>query len=198
MLIALAVIVLPMILDGAGSESQQRAVEQLREEPPALDLPVPELAKAIPERQSVPRVQPESESELQPDQQLAQQPELQPELQPESQNGPTPVPVPSVEALNESEAEPGSGAEPITQPSTDDPLNVWVVQAGAFDSEDNAVQLRDELRSAGFASFVQNPDVSSSLFLVLVGPMIKEQSATRARDQVARLLQNNPVVSTYQ
>ncbi|PIE36704.1 MAG: hypothetical protein CSA54_03615 [Gammaproteobacteria bacterium] len=36
MLIALAVIVLPLLLDGRGSESKFRRVEQLREEPPRV------------------------------------------------------------------------------------------------------------------------------------------------------------------
>lgn len=52
-LIAIAVIVLPLILDGAGSESQFRQVERLREEP-SFTTPVaqPVVAAAVPNAQA--------------------------------------------------------------------------------------------------------------------------------------------------
>lgn len=47
-LIAIAVIILPLILDGAGSESQFRQVERLREEPASITLrPEPVTAPTV-------------------------------------------------------------------------------------------------------------------------------------------------------
>ncbi len=47
-LIALAVIFLPLLLDGAGSESQYRRVESLREEPPRVVRSDGQLEAALP------------------------------------------------------------------------------------------------------------------------------------------------------
>jgi len=71
------------------------------------------------------------------------------------------------------------------------------VQAAAFTHESDAVQVRDQLRRAGFASFVRDREASTDPFRVLVGPMIKQRSAEKARRQVANLLQNEPVILEY-
>ena len=49
-LIALAVLVLPLLLDGAGSESRFRRVEKLREEPPRIVRPDAPATRGEPTR----------------------------------------------------------------------------------------------------------------------------------------------------
>lgn len=154
-LIAIAVIVLPLLLDGAGSESQFRRVEQLREEPPAKELQLPTRSLTQPPSQPVREVKevPEEEKALEEKRETSDTPHLA--------------------------------------------LTAWVVQAGAFVAEKDALAVRDQLRRAGFASFVRDRDADSDPFRVLVGPMIREQSAEKARKSVAELLQNDPIIMSY-
>ena len=151
-MIAIAVIVLPFLLDGAGSESQFRRVEQLREAPQVPDRTVaPQLAPANPEQ---------------------------------------------VRA-SESQAEPETQSLPAEVTSPAPVLTAWVVQAAAFTQENDAWALRDQLRSAGYASFVRDRDAETDPFRVLVGPMIREQTAEKARKSVAALLNNDPIIMSY-
>jgi len=77
------------------------------------------------------------------------------------------------------------------------PITAWVVLAAALNDEPAAVLLRDQLRRAGFASFIRDREASTDPFRVLVGPMIKKQSAERARERVAALLKSDPVIMVY-
>lgn len=169
-LIAIAVIVLPVILDGAGSESQFRRVEQLREAP---QFNTNADAGLNDEEARVIRI-------------VSQTRALGDNATPEST---VLAPEPS------SEPAPATAA---ALPELETPsLTAWVVQAAAFTHESDAVQIRDQLRRAGFASFVRDREASTDPFRVLVGPMIKQRSAEKARRQVANLLQNEPVILEY-
>ena len=166
-LIAIAVIVLPWMLDGAGSESQFRRVEQLREEPPAIvDVDGSRSVQVVPESPSVPDLSSAAnalERVVKGDQNDDQISESLP-----------------TEPQNERQA-----------------LKAGGVLAGEFIDENQALQLRDLLRRADFASFVKDRDGDSDPFRVLVGPMIKQESAERARQRVAALLQNSPTLQVY-
>lgn len=147
-LVALAVIVLPLLLDGSGSESRFHDLETMREAPPARQ-PQARTAPASP-------AEPPAESEL-------------------------------------------AGAEPELargQPSIDSP-SAWIVQAGSFRREVNAVALRDRLRDAGFASFVNQRTAGDGVYRVNVGPMISRERADTARGRVDELLGRESFVGKY-
>ena len=149
-LIALAVIVLPLLLDGSGSESHFRNLDAMREAPPprterpAMDEPAPSTAESA-------------------------------------------------------AIEPSLGA---ARPNSDAP-SAWVVQAGSFRDEVNAVALRDRLRSNGFASFVNQPDGAGTgtdfteVYRVNVGPMISRERADVARRRVDELLGRESFIDRY-
>lgn len=174
--IALLVIFLPLLLDGAGSESQYRRVERLREEPPrVLDAEGnPEPVEIVP--QKVAPTLPRTETAAIPEQGLVEQP-VQPTL-------PTIEPVPT---------------RPVTvqAPATAQVLEAWVVQAGSFQEEINAIAVRDKLRRAGYPSFVTPTDAQTPLYRVRVGPMISLQHAERSRENVMQLLQREAIVVSY-
>lgn len=178
-LIAIAVIVLPLMLDGAGSESQFRRVERLREEPPSIvDRDGTRIVQVVPEMRSIDDI-PEPADIIErvigtktPD-------------APNDENK-------TSDAVR-AERELRENLSTTTQP----PLTAWVVQAASFTDEDGALALRDQLRRAGFASFVRDRDANTDPFRVLVGPMIKQESAEKARQEVATLLQNDPVIMSY-
>jgi len=160
-LFAIAIIVLPLLLDGAGSESQFRRVERLREAPTSHreDAPTAEIVTA-----------PEKAAE-----------------------------TPDIVA-------------PVTLPEQTSSLKAWVVEAGRFSAQTDAIELRNRLRQAGYASFVRQGARSSTTplnsseradaaspepFDVLVGPMIKEVKALQVSQRIARLLNTDATVSRY-
>lgn len=178
-LIAIAVIVLPLLLDGAGSESQFRRVERLREEPPAIvDTDGTRVIQVVPEMRSIDDISDPAE--------IVERVLGTEAHQASGSDDPKSDAVSAERTLGENQ--PAAALPPLT---------AWVVQAASFTEESGALALRDQLRREGFASFVRDRDASTDPFRVLVGPMIKEYSAEKARKEVAALLQNDPVVLSY-
>lgn len=166
--VAIMVIVLPLLLDGAGSESQFRRVEKLRQEPPNIvDKDGNTQLQAIPQ----PRSAGSTES-------------VAPQTNIES------VPPDYVQASEKVR-------ETLRQNRTAAPLTAWVVQAGSFNDQENALAVRDSLRRSGFASFVRDREAVTDPFRVLVGPMISRNSADDARKKVESILGRSALVMSY-
>jgi len=172
-LIAIAVIVLPLLLDGAGSESQFRRVERLREEPPAIVAgDGTRTIQVVPEMRLNDKII--EASEVARPEKLVDEPVA------------IIVPEPGITAQADQEVA-----------DTRLPRTAWVVQAASFVDENDALLLRDRLRDAGYASFVRDRDANTDPFRVLVGPMIKQASAEKARKSVSALLNNDPFIMSY-
>ena len=167
--VAIMVIVLPFLLDGAGSESQFRRVEKLRQEPPSvIDQFGQSNVQPIPEMRSVPPISaPTGDIRV-------------------GEDNP-PDYLQSSKDVRES----------IRQTRQAAPLTAWVVQAGSFSDQENALSVRNQLRRSGFASFVRDREAITDPFRVLVGPMITEKSAQLARKNVESLLGVNALVMSY-
>ena len=213
-LIAIAVIVLPLLLDGAGTESQFRRVERLREEPSTIvDSQGNRTVQTVPETPEVsdtPEVLETPEmpgtlealetTELPDTLELPERPEIvivsEEDLQSDRQNdreGDRERDIESdvVEQTTDSNQREDSAS--TRQPS----MSAWVVRVEDYVDEQAALELRDRLRSAGFASFVRDRDASTDQFSVLVGPMIKRETAEKALGSVAAMLQNSPSIMSY-
>jgi len=170
-LIAIAVIVLPLILDGAGSESQFRRVERLREEPPRIideegnseRVAIPEMRVSNPSRAGNNAIDIRVGEDNPPD------------------------------YMNDETAI----ANPRVPRNTAQTLSAWVVQAGSFRDEINAVAVRDRLRRAGYPSFVTESESDGALYRVRVGPMIDQGRAEYTRGKVEQLLGRGAVVVSY-
>jgi len=171
-LIAIAVIVLPLLLDGAGSESQFRRVERLREEPPRIVNPS-EAATPRP----VPEMRAVGEGNI-------------------STAGKLDIKIGEDDPPDYMKAE-KEVRETLRQNRSTAPLTAWVVQAGSFSDENNAIAVRDRLRREGFASFVRDRELTTEPYRVLVGPMIHESGANAARDKVIALLGRDAIVLSY-
>ena len=187
-LIALLVIFLPLLLDGSGSESQYRRVERLRAEPPrVLDAEgIPETVDKVAEQ--LVESSPESAS-------LMERLKAMDTRAPETPDVP---PIAQVVPINEpAVVEPEPPVTPATTRSAE-PLTAWVVQAGSFSDEANAVAVRNKLRRAGFPSFVTPAnDSATPMYRVRVGPMINLQQAEASRNKVMRLLDREAIVVSY-
>ena len=176
------VIVLPLLLDGSGSESQFRRVEKLRQEPPNIVDKAGNLTtQNIPDGRIDALIPLETAADIKVDEG---------------------EPLETVKASEEADDSVQDSARDSVRDSvrrTRDaaPLTAWVVQAGSFNDFTNAIILRDQLRQSGFASFVRDRNVATDPFRVLVGPMISEQSAVSSREKVEALLGNEAVVRSY-
>jgi len=155
------------LLDGAGSESQFKRVEKLRQEPPnIIDQNGQTSIQAIPESVDtnsieIPRIRIGEDD------------------------------PPSYERASR------QVSESLRQNREAAPLTAWVVQAGSFNDQENALAVRNLLRRSGYASFVRDREAITDPFRVLVGPMISRQSADGARQAVEQLLGRDALVKTY-
>jgi len=189
-LIAVLVILLPLVLDGSGSESQFRRVERLREEPPRV-LGVdgqPEPARI--------RL-PASGTSPSPG---TQAPAVETAVEAASIDAAAPAPAPRIRI---GEDDPPDYMRVTPSPRTirarerNAQLDAWVVQAGSFAEQANALAVRDRLRRAGYPSFVTAPDDGVGLFRVRVGPMIDRAVATDTQRAVASLTGRDALLVSY-
>jgi DedD protein len=74
----------------------------------------------------------------------------------------------------------------------------WVVQVGSFSSSRNAKALRDKLRKQGHASFVETLDTAAgAVYRVRIGPEVSRQSAERLRLKLAKTQSLQGLVQAY-
>ena len=197
-LIALAVIILPLLLDGSGSESQFRRVERLREEPPRVInsdgsreiVAVPETV--VPEQDSWWQRMKRRFTENPP-------PERTITRASDARNNGVLAPNSASRADDttfSAESAQGPDESVVRSEVSVARFQAWVVQAGSFRDESNALAVRDRLRRAGYPSFVTLSD-DASVFRVRVGPMIDKGQAGNVRDAVVDLLGRDALVMPY-
>lgn len=180
-LISLAVIFIPMMLDG-GAERAPMVGEFIPDRPDyhfePLDIPL----------QPVPVVPAEQPRLVDPPPAKDSQPEpVAPESKPEAPAKPADVaPAPVAPS-------PRPAAVPTPPSGSDTPA--WVVQVGSFSQQDNAVALRDRLRKAGFPAFVdQATAAGSTTWRVRVGPELKRENAERLQQRLQQQMQLQGIV----
>lgn len=116
---------------------------------------------------------------------------------------PTPKPEPVVvQPQPESKKTPPSTKltpevkKPPSAPSGPSP-NAWVVQLGSFSSEKNAITLRDRLRKAGFAAYVEKVPGKKDVVRVRIGPELKRDKAEALKERLKKELKQQAVVMPY-
>jgi len=174
-LVALAVIFIPILLEGP----EQTLVPEMEALPEPIDQRLSKPLDAFPAPDAIP-AEPQESIVL-----SAADPEPEPELEPE--------PVHETK-LDEPSAppQPATQPEPLLPPPAPEqkplkpgPLASWVVQAGSFSSEQNALRLRDKLRDAGFVTQVEKARVAGkSHYRVRVGPFLVRADAENSEKQL--------------
>jgi DedD protein len=169
-LVSLAVIFIPIILEGPDDEWTPRS--HSIPEPPQIDyrasmqLPLP-----------ADTTEPAAASTEPADMQAPAQPEqtaVTPPAPPIPEPEPAPQPEPvATEKPAAPEAAPASSAAAL-------PAG-WYVQVGSFSQQMNASGLRDRLRSAGYDTRLQ---ATGSTYRVLVGPSDTRKQAEQQRDKL--------------
>ena len=176
-LVVLAVIFLPLLLDGSGMAKPTA--------PLSLDLPEASADNTVtitlkPQKvASKPTVvKPAPVSKPKPVQKPVAKPAPKPEVKPK----PEPKPVPKPQAKKVSDA---GGSQ-------------WVVQLGSFGQRSNAQTLRDKLINLGYKSFVEaSGQGSAQVYRVRVGPESSRERAEAIRIKLQNKEKRKGLVMIY-
>jgi DedD protein len=183
-LVVLAVLVVPVFLDGPPQEGEvvtERVLlpgqEMQKTQTVVLDRdrtePVPAAAQAEPEREPEPAK-------------------------------PEPAPVVSKPAPSESEAEPVASklapteSKPAPTPGIAAPASttgMWAVQLGSFSNKENAEKLAADLRKQGYAAFLSQLQTANGVMhRVRIGPQKDRESAEAMAARLAKVGHDGKVV----
>ncbi|WP_303909074.1 SPOR domain-containing protein [Thiohalomonas denitrificans] len=162
-LVALAVIFVPMLLDGDDSSM------------PAFGSNIPPKTGYHFEPLDIPPRQP---TPLEPKPAVIEREDAPPVMTgPVAEAGPEPEPDSPVRA----QAEEGK-----TLPDRAGEVKTWAVQVGSFSSSENALRLRDRLRGEDFDAFVEEVRSSGkSIYRVRIGPEASRERAESVMERVA-------------
>jgi len=185
-LVSLAVIFIPILLDGQDGERSPLAEQFVPERPgyqfEPLDIPLRPLPPVV---EGLPRVV--DPADLEPYERLADgdsapKGQSSPEAPAPAPN-PAPNPAPSP-APTQAKAAPSAPSQPSSPPSAEQTL-AWVVQVGSFSQQANALALRDRLRQQGFTAFVDRASITAgSTWRVRVGPELRRENAERLQQRL--------------
>ena len=164
-LIALAVIFVPMILDGSG---RQNSV--------TLNMDVP------------PEPQFTFESELPDSKKLDNLPPIAKKKQPNTDKTPG-----DTSEKQSSEVKSASAPAPKVVEATEDhikknpSLNAWAVQVAAFGEREKALELEKKLLAANYSAFTEKSTSGNKiLYRVKVGPELKRENADKLKNKIEK------------
>lgn len=153
-LVALGVIFIPMLLEGP----EQPVVPPLSDMPAPANLPEPGRLGEFPAPEEVAPEPPQAVLDDAGDSKV-----------------PSSAPVPVTPDANPPASDAGAGADVK-------PLQSWVVQVGSFSGRENALALRQRLRTAGFATQVEKVVLENgTTYRVRVGPFLQRAQADDAQ-----------------
>ena len=159
-LVALAVIFIPILLPGHRDLGFSDTESYIPPKPDELEnLKVLELEKPLPA--PAPR-------------EIVRTPidEHSPPAPKSEQEAPAEEPKPSVEI------KPAKPPVKEPKPASTSTTKAWVVQVGSFSKRENAMRLRDQLRSKGYKTFVEQISAADKIFYrVRVGPVVSRSNA---------------------
>lgn len=224
-LVALAVIFIPMLLDDAPSgpgpitetnipprpdtltpdinpddEFKSHVIPIEPPDPAAVELPPSQAGDILMQpSDAVPEpVEATPSEETQP-----QATSLEPEPEPESESAPpepesaTSEPEPKPEPAPPKEAQPQAAPQPedAKSPAVTDG---WIVQLGSFAQQDNAEDLNKKLQTASYDTFVEPADQSGArVYRVRIGPQPSREAAEKLRDAIKAKFGINGIVVSY-
>lgn len=186
-LIALAVIFIPMLLPGHGDSGFTGAGSTI---PPRTEnvkkITVLELESPItepPQREVIRTPIDERSSTI-------EEPSIIQDAPPQDVTRTTP----DVEDTNGAAAPPPTSkpAEVKTEPKA------WAVQVGSFSQKENAMRLRDNLRTKKYKAFVEKIQLASAVsYRVRVGPYVKRSQAEKMQQDLNSKMKIKGIVVTH-
>lgn len=181
-IVALAVIFLPMLLNGGGDNAQVSVKMKIPPEPNysfrSASEPMPPATTSAP----APTVQ-----AVVPTPKQSAPPPPQPVQPKAAAKPPAAVPEPPVPAQNKAAVK----AKPVT-PS-------WVVQVASFSQESAAKTLREHLRKDGFSAYIDRfEDKGKAYYRVRVGPKLTRAGADQDLAKIEKAFKLKGIVVPYQ
>ena len=178
-LVSLAVIFIPMVLDGRESSGAVIAETNIPPKPErgftSKVIPLTPTISVKPETAAKPVIKKGLAAQVAPETDKAEKPASKPKATKQ------PAPVKVAKAVVD---KPKSKTNTVKKPSTG--LSAWAVQVGSFGSKKNAFALRDKLRKKGFTAFVDTIyERDTASFRVRVGPELKRELAEKLRKKLA-------------
>lgn len=186
-LVALAVIFLPILLPGKGDLAMNIDESNV---PPPPDFSFPPLEDA-------PKPPPLAQAPVLPIEAPADEPA------PESGKKATPAPGAEEKSTGEQPAALKPSAAPIPKPGNErapkpGEVTGWIVQLGSFSRQDNALSLRDELRKKGYNGFVEPVgSAGKTVYRVRVGPELTREAADGLREKLGKEMNMKGLVQQY-
>ncbi|AOE61395.1 SPOR domain-containing protein [Pseudomonas corrugata] len=187
-LVALAVIFLPMLFSRQDEQRQVTVDAPVAPQAPSLP-PVQVEPVTVPDPQALPQEPVPSDEELA---EQAAAPSAPIPAAPAVSNkpvvAPAPAPAPAAPAVKPAPTQPITAAptRPDTSQSRVDAngLSVsWSVQLASLSSRESAENLQKSLRSQGYNAYIRSADGKNRVF---VGPLIERAEADRLRDLLGR------------
>ena len=173
-IIALAVIFIPMILEGPDDELSPRTQDM--PPPPTIDYQT-EVELPMPEETAEPS---ESFADTTTEQEVSAIPEP-PMSEPEAGIVETEAPAKPAEPAV---AKPTSPAIPSRSTTSITPGG-WILQVGSFSQQANALSLRDRLKKSGYQASVKDVKAAGgTIHRVLVGPVSDRAAAEKLRNKL--------------
>ncbi len=164
-IIALAVIFVPMILDGSG---QRESV--------AINIDVPPEPKFT------------FESELPDPKQLDELPVLEKSIGSDSIQTSVDEKIESkTQSVPDKVSSPKIVEATANHIKVNPSLNAWAVQVAAFGEKDKALVLKEKLLASNYSAFTEkSANGSKVLYRVKVGPELKRENAEKLRDKIEK------------
>ena len=174
-LTALAIIILPMLLDGS-AEDRARVIARIPE-PPAIELKRLTVSDIDSKMR---RMEAESEATL-----PASTPTPDVTKTPLSESTAAQGEKPSI-ATNKGEAPEVAAADDSVTLDKDNLPVSWSLQLGSFKQPENALKLRAQLREASYKAYIlQARTEEGDMYRVLVGPMMQKSKLAGIAQEIA-------------
>lgn len=194
-LVALAVIFLPMLLPGKGGSTMPLFGSNVPDapdthfEPIEIPLQIPPVTPQT-EIAVVDHPQPGDVASNETPQQPASAAPAPASVPVEAAPAPTSAPQPTQAARPLPASKPAATA-PATRPSAE----AWAVQLGSFSSSVNAITLQEKARKAGFRAYVEKvKGEQGSSYRVRIGPESSRERADALRERVRDKLKMSGMV----
>lgn len=201
-LVALAVIFIPMLLDDAPSPYEPITETNIPPRPIDDEQFSSRIVPMDPEPEARPAdIEPLTVEPAEPEQLAEQEPAMAPEQpEPETAAETPPADQPSEPVVEQTpEPELPAPAESTPAPATETAaVPAWVIQLGSFSKQENAETLEKKLREAGYPAFIEplQQDGKKS-YRVRVGPEVMRTEADKLRDQINKRFELNGIVVSY-
>ncbi|MEM7400562.1 MAG: SPOR domain-containing protein [Pseudomonadota bacterium] len=176
-IIALAVIFVPMILDGSGREQSVALNMEVPPEPTFTfdsDLSDPKQLDELP---AIDRTEEPSTDNA----------AIATEETPTSNQIENPPPVVEKQASVDNKTPAKTVDATETHIKTNPVLSAWAVQVAAFGEKDKALALQEKLLASNFSAFTeQSGNAGKTIYRVKVGPELQRENADELRDKIEK------------